>query len=200
MSIFKPKTPEIIKLLNSVKVDLLKTQESIKATTKLDIDLAEKLHSQRLLQSAIEGFGVALWLKDLNNHFIYANQTCCNTILGCSLDEAISAKDSDFEENSLAGACMKSDTLVLDTEKTRRFVEHGIHAGEHIFLDTIKSPLYFDGVLAGTMGSGRDITNIIPDNIKEIHKKACFTEVPINVILCEDMITKYLKDKMCVKV
>lgn len=199
-SVFKSKTPEIVKLLNSVKVDLLEAQESIEKTIALDGEISDRLHSQRLIQAAVENFGVAIWLKDLNNHFTYANKVCCDTILKCKLEEAISAKDSDFVENSLASACMKSDILVLDTEKTRRFVEHGIHAGSHIFLDTIKSPLYFDNTLVGTMGSGRDITDFIPAEIKDIHKKACFTEVPIDTVLCEEMITKYLKDKMCVKV
>ena len=197
-SVFKSKTPEIIKLLNSVKVDLLEAQKNIEATIALDGEISDRLHSQRFIQSATDGFGVAIWLKDLNNIFTYANKICCDTILKCSLGEAISAKDSDFVENSLAGACMKSDTLVLDTEKTRRFVEHGIHAGEHIFLDAIKSPIYFDDVLAGTMGSGSDITYIISDEIKKIHRNACFTEMPINIIMDAENIEKYLGKKQCI--
>ena len=199
-SIFKSKTPEIIKLLNNIKKDLLEAQKNIEATLALDQEISYKLHSQRLIQSAVEGFGVALWIKDLNNHFTYANRVCCSKILKCKLEEAITAKDSDFDENSLASACMKSDTLVLDAERTKRFIEHGIHADKHIFLDTIKSPLYFDGTLTGTMGSGRDITAIVPNNVKEMHKKSCFTEVPIDIILCEDAIIEYLKDKTCEKV
>ena len=200
MSIFKSKIPEIIILLNNIKTDLLDTQKNIEATIKLDKKVAEKIHSQRLLNAAVEDFGIAIWMKDLDSNFIYANKICCDVILKCSLKEAIAAKDSDFEKNSLAEACMAGDKRVLDTKKTQRFIEHGIHNNKHIFLDTIKSPLYFDKVLSGTMGSGKNITDIIPENIKEIHKKACFIEIPIDTVLCEETITKYLKDKICEKV
>lgn len=195
--LWTPKTKDIILRLVTIGEELAVAQQGIDklaGTTNAYIQEDEEDHRARILHSAIEDYGIAMWVKDLDSRFIYANKVCCSMILKCTLEEALAFRDDDFAENALANVCLKSDHLVIEKATTIRYIEHGIYNGTHVVLDTIKSPFYGeDRKIVGTLGSCHDITPDIPEHVIQ-SLGPCSAEVPIKAILGKKELIKYLED------
>lgn len=82
-----------------------------------------RLHEE-MLRTVADSLAIAVWAKDIDNCFVYVNKTGCDRILHCTEKEAISLRDTDFENDVLALMCIKSDNIVRADLKTMRFVEH----------------------------------------------------------------------------
>lgn len=122
----------------------------------------------KLMFSIADNIDDLLWAKDINGKYLFGNKAICIKLLGIEnpynvigktdVELALAAREKykhDFGE-----MCFNSDNVVIQTLKPETFHEYGNALGKWLDLEVIKSPL-FDrkGVLQGTVGVGRDITN-----------------------------------------
>lgn len=134
-----------------------------------------------LLNIITNSLDLAIWAKDLSGRFLYVNDSCARIILRTTVDKALRLTDEDFERDALAPVCMVSDQKVLDSLTTRRFIEHARYVDRDLWLDTVKSPLFKTGKLIGLIGSGKDITDSIPIEIKDRFSKAGALELDVDL-------------------
>ncbi len=112
-----------------------------------------------------------LWAKDLDGNYLYANESICKNLLMANYEEVIGKCDVFFatrERNkhpenknwhTFGELCFNSDHVVLENMKPMIFEEYGNIKGKLVYLEVHKAPLHdSNGVLIGTIGSGRDIT------------------------------------------
>jgi len=110
-----------------------------------------------------------MWAKDLDGKYIYANTHIKQGLLFDPFPEgktdvelACKAKQRFGEDNHTFGAiCGNSDAVVIETLEEGRFLEYGLVKGEMLYLEVFKAPLYLDGILIGTCGTGRDMTEYV---------------------------------------
>jgi PAS domain-containing protein len=129
----------------------------------------ERLYYHNLVEAIGDVSPDMLWAKNLDGKYIYANNAIKNGLL---LDHdpigkddvtlALAAKERFGEENHTFGElCADSDTITLTALKECSFWEYGKVKGSDLHLLVKKKPLYVDGELYGTVGSGRDITDLV---------------------------------------
>ncbi len=120
-----------------------------------------------------------VWMKDLDNRFIYTNEAIREGLLKCTEKEAFGRTGIELaelqrakgHEYTFGEVCDDSDDITLDRETACRFLEFGTVNGEFLALQVFKAPVYttaYDGkkVLAGTIGMGRDLTYDFQDHEK----------------------------------
>lgn len=138
---------------------------------------------EMLLGIATDSLDSSVWGKDVDSNFVFMNLACADNILKTTVEEALSAKDDDYEMNPLEIVCMESDRLVQDTMKTHRFFEHAIFEdGSDLWLDTTKSPWLIDGKLVGTVGIGKDITEYVPDDVRKDCRENGYIEIEVDLM------------------
>lgn len=192
LSVFQSQVPGIIKRLENVRSELAVTQKNIEHLLLFEETFSGR--TEELAKLVMDNLDVATWLKDLDGRFLYANKACCKKILKCSLEEALNLTNGDLKKDALAQVCMQSDRAVIKSQVTMRFVEHAIYNGDvHIWIDTVKSPVFSSKKLIGITGNAVNITNDIPLIIREKHTKASSIEVPISLALCEKHLIEYLE-------
>ncbi len=136
-----------------------------------------------------------IWAKDMDNKFIFVNRAICRTLLKCgSTSEPIGKGDLYFANrekqqghlHTFGDICVDSDQIVKETRQPGRFVEEGFVRGRYLVLDVRKAPLFDqDGNMAGTVGSGRDITaqRAVEGRLKQseerVRQMADFLPLPI---------------------
>ena len=172
--------------------DAFGSLERLKSLTgeldKMDTEIHDR--ENRLL-GALDNIEMAIWAKDADNRFVYVNQACCDTILHCTKAEALRAKDTDFEEAVLADVCTNSDEITKARRETVRFIEHAVNA-EELWLDTVKSPWLKDGKVIGTVGTGKNITDIVPEEIRNRIREPLFIEIPMDSHLDSESLEKLI--------
>lgn len=189
LSIFRTQIPDIIKRLNDVKTELNITKNNINHLLIVEKEMSERDMNEsdqsQLVEMAVDNFEVAMWLKDLNGRFVFANKACCDNILKCSLEKVLNMKDDDFKRNALAQICMRTDLEVIKHKTTKRWIEFALYEdGRKVFVDTIKSPVFNDvGEITGVVGNAVDITESIPDVIKNQNRESNSIEIPVDTTL-----------------
>ncbi|MEA1915198.1 MAG: PAS domain-containing protein, partial [Campylobacterota bacterium] len=115
-----------------------------------------------------------LWIKDINGVYIYANQAICDGLLMAKdIDEPIGKDDIFFalrqreahkdnpDWHTFGELCFNSDQEVIDNNQAMKFEEYGNVKGKLLYLEVNKAPFYdINGKIIGTVGSGRDITEL----------------------------------------
>ena len=115
-----------------------------------------------------------LWVKDINGCYVYANKAICEGLLMAKdTAEPIGKNDIFFamrereahRENpdwhTFGELCANTDQIVIDNNRPMRFEEYGNVKGEMLYLEVYKAPFYDkDGNIIGTVGAGRDITQL----------------------------------------
>ena len=134
-------------------------------TAYLEKNEDEIIVNEKIIENIANNINIAIWAKDIYNDFIYANKTCCDLMLHCSEEEIINFTDKDFSNQDLSWACHISDELVKGSLNSKYFIEH-----DKLWWRTKKSPLFKGKKLIGTIGIARNITNIIPEEIKLKYK------------------------------
>ena len=164
--------------------DAFESIERLRALTEeLDAHEQDAISREKLLRIATNDIDIALWGKDINSRFVIVNNACAEKILKTTPEAALNLTDEDFEHDALAQACTASDKIVQETMETHRFIEHAVYNDGHsMWIDTIKSPWVVDEKLIGTVGSARDITEFVPDDIKEKYKEPGQIEIPVDVM------------------
>ena len=195
LSIFRAQIPDIIKRLDGVKAELRITKNNIQHLMSIEKELSEEVMPRRLVETAIDNFHVAIWIKDLDGRFLFANKACCKTILRCSLEEALNLKNGDLKRDALAQVCMKTDLAIRKYKVTKRWIEFALYEdGQKIFVDTIKSPIFDDdNKFIGVVGNAVNITKSIPDVIRSQDRKSNSIEIPINTTLNHRMFADLLE-------
>lgn len=156
-------------------------------------DIVMKEH-EKLFTMVTNDLDYPLWIKDRDSRFLFFNAACIKQILRTTPDAALLLTDKDFEHDVLAQVCMQSDKIVIEMERTYRGIEHARYAdGRDFWIDTTKSPLILDDRIVGTVGMGRDITDKVPEDVKEKYKEPGWVEIPIDAIYCHDDIEGLMK-------
>ena len=117
-----------------------------------------------------------LWCKDLEGKYLYANEAIKegllfdrNPIGKGDVEMATNAKKRFGKDNHTFGEkCANSDKVVLDlaisgkfTKEDGRFLESGKVKGSMMYLEVFKAPLFVNGELVGTVGTGRLMTEYV---------------------------------------
>lgn len=133
-----------------------------------------KEHNSELLDLLTQHLPDMLWVKDTQGVYLYANKAICSGLLMAKdTQEPIGKTDIFFanrERNShkevsdwhtFGELCFNSDKVVIDENKAMRFEEYGNVKGKLLYLEVFKAPFYNkDGDIIGTVGAGRDITDL----------------------------------------
>lgn len=197
LSIFRSQMPNIVDKLRNIRFDLDVTQANIERLLLLERELFAKEEALRMrehrIETAIAGFGLALWLKDLQGRFVYVNKACCKTILKCTEKEALGLRNGDLKKDALAQVCMKTDKEIIEHKTTKRWIENAVYEDGHsVFIDTMKSPVYEDNQLIGVVGSALDISDQVPANIK-INRMPASIEISTNQTMSSRQLIEILE-------
>ena len=133
-----------------------------------------KEHNSGLLDLLTQHLPDMLWVKDLNGNYLYTNKAICDGLLMAKdTQEPIGKGDVFFalrereahsdkpNWHTFGELCFNSDQVVIDTDKAMKFEEYGNVKGELLYLEVYKAPFYDkDGKTLGTVGTGRDITEL----------------------------------------
>ncbi|MBD3840410.1 MAG: PAS domain S-box protein [Campylobacterales bacterium] len=128
----------------------------------------------QLLKLLTENLPDMLWIKDTKGVYIYANKALCDGLLMAKdTNEPIGKTDIYFAKrereahsenpkwHTFGELCFNSDQLVIDANKQMKFEEWGNVKGKLLYLEVNKAPFYDkEGNIIGTVGSGRDITEL----------------------------------------
>ena len=127
-----------------------------------------------LLKLLTEHLPDMLWIKDINGLYIYANKALCDGLLMAEdISEPIGKNDIFFalrerklhkdnpDWHTFGELCLNGDLVVIKNDKPMKFEEYGNVKGKLLYLEVNKAPFYDkDGNIIGTVGSGRDITEL----------------------------------------
>ena len=131
-------------------------------------------HNPELLRLLTLNLPDMLWVKDLNGTYLYANKAICDGLLMAkNIEEPIGKGDVFFalrereahsdkpDWHTFGELCFNSDQVVIDNDKAMKFEEYGNVKGKLLYLEVYKAPFYDkDGNTIGTVGAGRDITEL----------------------------------------
>ena len=178
-------SPKGIKVLTEdihVKVDAIhealndesSAQVLLKLAVAKDKELSEvkqRMETHKnLTMSVIDHIEDMLWAKDLRGRYILANKVFrAKFCYGMAWDKLEYATDAELSReakrnvgelnHTFCDMCANSDQLVLETGQSAEFLETGMIDGKEIKLIVSKSPIYnFKGIMFGTCGTGRDVT------------------------------------------
>ena len=123
----------------------------------------------RLLRLMADNMPDLLWVKDMEDRFLFINQAMCDKLLMCgSPENAIGKTDMFFAEqerkaghvHTFGEICVNSDIATKQEKGPGRFLEDGFVRDKKLILDVHKAPLWDEtGEMIGTVGCGRDVTS-----------------------------------------
>ena len=147
----------------------------------MSFDFSSLAHSDAgLLKLLTLNLPDMLWIKDLDGKYIYANKAICDGLLMAKdIEEPIGKDDVFFalrereahkdkpDWHTFGELCFNSDIVVIENNRAMKFEEYGNVKGKLLYLEVNKAPFYDDkGNIIGTVGSGRDITELKLTQIK----------------------------------
>jgi len=159
-----------------------------------------------------------LWIKDLEGCYLFANKAICeNLLMAKDTMEPIGKDDIFFAKrerekypndptwHTFGELCADSDQVTIEKNQPIRFEEYGTVKGNMLYLEVHKAPFYNEeGDILGTVGSGRDITEMmmmkkkLEEQKKNLHHQAHhdpLTNLP-NRLLFHDRLAQSLKGQM----
>lgn len=186
--------PHIDHLVERAKI-VFNSAADIKELESFKKEFAETIRETDkyvLLERITNKFDLALWIKDKNSIFTFANKPCMNLILRSS--EPTFKNNGNFANDVLAILCIKGDKAVMKKGTDMRFIEFAVYGdGVSMWIDIYKSPMRNpSGEIHGTLGSGINITKVVPDSIKEKYKAAQSIEIETTAILTADKIEQII--------
>ena len=130
---------------------------------------------QDILRTLTDNLPDMLWIKDIQGRYLFANKSICeNLLMARDTSEPVGATDVFFalrerstqpdkdDWHTFGELCFNSDEVVIKNNRPMRFEEYGNVKGKLLYLEVHKAP-YYDkqGNILGTVGSGRDITEMM---------------------------------------
>jgi diguanylate cyclase (GGDEF)-like protein/PAS domain S-box-containing protein len=152
------------------------TSMNISARKQIEADMRVSEERSRnlaaLLRLMCDNVPDMIWAKDLESRYLFANKAICEQLLNAAdTQEPVGKNDIFFArrereshpENSqwhtFGELCQDSDAITLERGRPSVFEEFGNIKGKLLFLDVHKAPFLDErGVVIGTVGSARDIT------------------------------------------
>lgn len=139
-----------------------------------------KENNSNLLLLLTEHLPDMLWVKDIEGNYIYVNQAICdNLLMAKDREEPIGKNDVFFATrerelhkddpnwHTFGELCFNSDLDVIEHNRVMKFDEYGNVQGKFLFLEVYKAPFCDkDGKIIGTVGAGRDITELKNNQIE----------------------------------
>jgi len=159
-----------------------------------------------------------LWVKDLNGRYLFANKAICESLLMAkdtsepigktdvffALRERETQPDND-DWHTFGELCFNSDEVVIDKNEPMRFEEYGNVKGQLLYLEVHKAPFHDEeGKILGTVGSARDITEMMQMKEKLVKQKDrlyyqahhdSLTDLPNRVLFQDRLDQALLKSK-----
>ncbi|HEX5392899.1 MAG TPA: PAS domain-containing protein [Rhodocyclaceae bacterium] len=122
--------------------------------------MAEELRRrEQYLRTLLDNFPFLVWLKDKQSHLLAANEEFARAVGVASALELEGKTDFEIFPHDLAAQYVVDDKEVMDSGKPKHLEEPFVDAlGNHLWIETWKSPLIVDGQTLGTVGFFRDIT------------------------------------------
>lgn len=170
---------------------------------------------QDILRTLTDNLPDMLWIKDIDGKYLFANKSICENLLMAkdtsepigqtdvffALRERATQPDND-DWHTFGELCFNSDEVVIKNNRPMRFEEYGNVKGKLLYLEVHKAPFYDkDGNILGTVGSGRDITEMMQMKEELVKQKDVLyyqahhdvlTDLP-NRLLFQDRLEQSLK-------
>ena len=131
-----------------------------------------------LLQTMSDNMEALVWVKDIDNRYLFASKLLCDRLLGCTPEEAIGFSDEEIIKNNNIKKCLYGDLRGLTDDITKdsllscRFYEVFECDNIEYWFDVKKSPLLdLGGKIIGTVGVAFDITQDKEDIKKGISNR-----------------------------
>lgn len=197
-TVFQAEVPDLLARLRNIRVELDKTNNSIQNLVAIEKKLSDQeaisVKYEHLMRSAMDSYGISVWVKDLNGRFVFVNKACCDIILKCTEVEALNMRDGDFKQDKLSAICVEDDLKVLSSLTTRRFLENAVYDdGKQLYIDVIKSPVYENDNLVGIIGSATDITANVPDTVKNLRESSGSIEISLDTTMGKEQLMRLLE-------
>ena len=118
------------------------------------------------------------WYKDIDNRFLFVNKSTCVNLLYNIDESCIIGKTSTEIANDIrkmginytfGELCYDSDEVVKKRRKPTLFYEYGYINGKFIAIQVLKTPVFDNNIIVGTIGIAKDISMHI-NNHEKIHK------------------------------
>ena len=140
-----------------------------------DTELYSISLDQDILRTLTDNLPDMLWVKDVEGRYLFANKAICESLLMAKdTSEPIGKTDVFFALRERATQpdnegwhtfgelCFNSDEVVIENNTPMRFEEYGNVKGQLLYLEVHKAPFHDEeGNILGTVGSGRDITEMM---------------------------------------
>ena len=184
-----PNFNSIIERLNSVRIELDDAQRNLwkVISGQPNSEIYENIN-EYIIGAVARNSGAILWAKDKQGKFIFVHKIGREKILRYS-NHATETTEQGIKIPLAIARLANERRHTIKGSRTTRFLECGMFNGSFIVIDTIKSPIWANNKLIGTMGSGVDITYLI-----DSCNKALSVEIPLDLALTEIEIAKILKE------
>ena len=133
--------------------------------TGINYDITERkrfeenlIQAEQYQRALLDNFPFLVWLKDAKGHFLAANQHYADSCGQSSGNDLVGKTDFDVWPYALAKVYQFDDQAVLGSGHAK-IVEECIEVkGKQVWVETYKSPVIIRGVVIGTVGFARDIS------------------------------------------
>ena len=130
-----------------------------KQTEDKNKKLEEKLRNREEYQrTVLNNFPFLVWLKDQEGKYLSVNTPFVDATDGLTFDEIIGNTDFDIWPSDLAEGYRADDLAVMQSGAFKSIEEYVEIDEKRVWFETYKSPIIVDGVVLGTVGFSRDIT------------------------------------------
>lgn len=137
-------------------IGVLGVARDITERKRMEEELRRREQYQRTL---LDNFPFLVWLKDEQSLLLAANVEFARTVGAASPLELEGKSDFELFPHDLATQYIADDKEVMESGVPKHLEEPFVDAhGNHLWIETWKSPLVVDGKTLGTVGFFRDIT------------------------------------------
>ena len=162
-------------------------EESVKFTN-LEKELEKAKYERRRFKDMIKAIGNTIpdmmWFKDTDGKYVYVNDAIRRELFyNLDTTDIIGKTDVELavvfrrkvgsENHTFGEVCGNSDAVVLENLHKQRFLEYGLVNGELLYLEVYKAPMYDGLELVGTVGTGRDVTDIYTNLLQVLENENC---------------------------
>ncbi len=152
---------------NTFKTPVFDQEGNIIGTTGISRDITEStrlenelIEQRTFLKSLIDAIPDLIFYKDINGAYLGCNHAFAHKFIGQTEEEIVGRTDLDFiKDVGLARFFMEKDIEMLASGESRMNEETITLADSSIMeVETVKTPFYKGGTVAGIIGVSRDIT------------------------------------------
>lgn len=152
---------------STFKTPVFDQEGNVIGTTGIARDITEsrrlehELIEQRIfLKSLIDAIPDLIFYKDVNSVYLGCNRAFAHKFIGVTEEEIVGRTDLDFvKDKELARIAVQKDREILVSGKTgMNELTLTLADGSIMEVETVKTPFYNEGEVAGLIGVARDIT------------------------------------------